>query len=128
MANVAWKFDMIPTLRPLLALLYPPPPPPTALCHSRLFRFSSLPKVSPVSRNPDNIYAHIIHGILSMISKSKTKFGMERVCIHEPTMLYSGRYKVRKEPSPAKRCEKSEKGAKRAMFYRRKADSAISCI
>ena len=39
-----------------------------------------------------------------------------------------GRYKVRKEPSPAKRCEKSGKDAKRAMFYGRKADSAISCI
>ena len=83
--NVAWKFDMISTLRPL----HPPPPPPTALCHSCLFRFSSLPEVSSASRNPDNIYAHIIHGISSMLSKSKTKFGMERVCIHEPTMLYS---------------------------------------
>ena len=58
---------------PLLALLHTPPPPPTALRHSRLFRFSSLPKVSSVSRNPNNIYAHIIHGILSMISKSEIK-------------------------------------------------------
>ena len=49
----------------------PPPPstptPPTALCHSCLFRFSSLPKVSSVSRSLDNIYARIIHNILSMI-------------------------------------------------------------
>ena len=42
----------------------------------------------------------------------------------------SGRYKVRKEPSPAKRCEKSRKDAKRAMFYGRKTDSACTdfCI
>ena len=40
----------------------------------------------------------------------------------------TGRYKVRKEPSPAKRCEKSGKDAKGAMFYGRKADSAMSCI
>ena len=36
----------------------------------------------------DNIYAHIIHGSLSRII-SKTKFGMERVCIHGPTLLFS---------------------------------------
>ena len=39
-----------------------------------------------------------------------------------------GRYKVRKEPSPAKRCEKSGKDAKRVMFYGRKTDSAIMYI
>ena len=40
----------------------------------------------------------------------------------------SGRYKVQKELSPAKRCEKSGKYAKRAMFHGSKTDSAISCI
>ena len=31
----------------------------------------------------------MIHDFLSMISKAKSKFGMERVCIHEPTLLYN---------------------------------------
>ena len=30
-----------------------------------------------------------------------------------------GRYKVRKEPSPAKRCEKSGKDAKRAVLWKK---------
>ena len=32
----------------------------------------------------------------------------------------AGRYKVRKEPSPAKRCEKSGKDAKRAVLWKKK--------
>ena len=36
--------------------------------------------------------------------------------------------KSRHQRKDAKRCEKSGKDAKRAMFYGRKADSAISCI
>ena len=31
----------------------------------------------------------------------------------------TGRYKVRKEPSPAKRCEKSGKDAKRAVLWKK---------
>ena len=31
----------------------------------------------------------------------------------------NGRYKVRKEPSPAKRCEKSGKDAKRAVLWKK---------
>ena len=33
--------------------------------------------------------------------------------------LKCGRYKVRKEPSPAKRCEKSGKDAKRVVLWKK---------
>ena len=88
-AKVAWKFDMIPTFRP------PPSPPPLPALHQSpsaipaYLELTLYQKYHQTQGVPDDIYAYIIHGILSMISNSKTTFGMERVCIHEPTMLCS---------------------------------------
>ena len=52
----------------------PPPAPPSAIP-------ASLELVFYQRCYQSNIYVHIIHDILPMISNSKTKFGMERVCI-----------------------------------------------
>ena len=90
MANVAWKFDMIPPPSPHF-----PPPPPTAPAPNQppsaisAYLDLALYQKYHQSQGVLIIFKLIIHGILSMISNSKTKFGMEQVCIYEPTMLYS---------------------------------------
>ena len=79
-AKVAWKFDMIPNFRP------PPSPPPLPVLHQspsaipaylELTLYQKYHQTHQTQGVPDDIYAYIIHGILSMISNSKTKFGME---------------------------------------------------
>ena len=43
----------------------------------------------------------------------------DNISFRDFNMFNYGRYKVRKEPSPAKRCEKSGKGAKRAVLWKK---------